>query len=537
MSQEQCQPGGRDAGFKLTYATMFSPPEELHQRFDQALEKIRSGLGREYGLIIDGREVLTQAKLEDRNPADTGQVLALFQQGGAEHADQAITAASKAFPVWSTVPWPERVARLRRAAALIRERIFDISVAMALSVGKNRMEALGDVAESADLIDYACDRMEAAQGFMVEMGRDPLPGCTARNQSVLKPHGVWLVVAPFNFPAALCAGPAGAALVAGNTVVLKCSSDTPWPARLIAECFADANLPDGAFNFVTGPGGGLGQALIDDPRVAGVTFTGSLGVGMAIHRAFAQGPYVRPVILELGGKNPAIVSARADLDVAALGVMRSAFGLQGQKCSACSRVFVQTGVYDEFLERLAGLTQKIVIGDPTRREVYLGPVVNAKAKATFAACCAELARDARVVTGGKVLEEGALAKGYFCAPTVAADAPDGHRLWAEEMFAPIVMVAQVQSLDQAMARANDTIYGLTAGFYGAPEEVDWFFRHIRCGVAYANRPTGATTGAWPGYQPFGGWQASGASGKNSGGEYYLQLYLREQIQARLLPGS
>jgi 1-pyrroline-5-carboxylate dehydrogenase len=162
-------------------------------------------------------------------------------------------------------------------------------------------------------------------------------------------------------------------------------------------------------------------------------------------------------------------------------------------------------------------------------------VVNAKAKATFAACCAELAREARIVTGGAVLEEGDLARGHFCAPTVVADAPAGHRLWAEEMFAPIVMVAAAESLDQAMARANDTIYGLTAGFYGAPEEVGWFFQHIRCGVAYANRPTGATTGAWPGYQPFGGWQASGASGKNSGGEYYLQLYMREQIQAQLLP--
>lgn len=535
MSQEQCQAGGLDANFKLTYATMFSPPPELHQRFDQALARTRANLGQEYGLIIDGREVFTEAKLEDRNPADTNQVLALCQQGGATHADQAIAAAAKAFPIWSATPWPERVARLRRAAALIRERIFTISVAMCLSVGKNRMESLGDVAESADLVDYACDRMEAAQGFMVEMGRDPLPGCTARNQSVLKPHGVWLVVAPFNFPAALCAGPAGAALVAGNSVVLKCSSDTPWPARLIAECFAEAGLPAGAFNFVSGPGGGLGQALIDDPRVAGVTFTGSLGVGMAIHRALAQGPYVRPVILELGGKNPTIVSARADLDVAALGVMRSAFGLQGQKCSACSRVFVQAAVYDDFLERLAALTRQLVVGDPARREVYLGPVVNAKAKATFAACCAELAREARVITGGAVLAEGDLARGHFCAPTVVADAPAGHRLWVEEMFAPITMVAAVASLEEGMARANDTIYGLTAGFYGAPEEVDWFFQHIRCGVAYANRPSGATTGAWPGYQPFGGWRASGASGKNSGGEYYLQLYLREQIQARLLP--
>ncbi|MFZ5587975.1 MAG: aldehyde dehydrogenase family protein [Thermodesulfobacteriota bacterium] len=534
MSQEQCRAGDAQAGFKLTYATMFSPPPELHQRFDEALAAVRADLGREYGLIIDGREVMAVDKLEDRNPADTGQVLALMQQGAAEHARQAIAAAARALPAWSATPWQERVARLRRAAALIRERIFVIAVANCLSVGKNRMESLGDIAETADLVDYACDRLEAAQGFAIEMGRDPLPGCQARNWSVLKPYGVWLVVAPFNFPGALCGGPAGAALAAGNTVVLKCSSDTPWPSRLVAECFAEA-LPAGAFNFVTGPGATLGQALIDDPRVAGITFTGSHPVGMAIHRQFAQGLYVRPAILELGGKNPAIVSQKADLDVAALGVMRSAFGLQGQKCSACSRVFVERPVYAEFLERLAALTRQIVIGDPARREVYLGPVANAKARETFARCCEELAKNARLVTGGAVLTEGEYAQGHFCAPTVAADAPADHPLWTEEMFAPITMVAAVDDLDQAMARANDTIYGLTAGFYGAPEEVDWFFRHIRCGVAYANRPSGATTGAWPGYQPFGGWQASGASGKNSGGEHYLQLYMREQIQARLLP--
>jgi 1-pyrroline-5-carboxylate dehydrogenase len=246
-------------------------------------------------------------------------VLALFQQGQARHAEQAMAAARRAFPAWSATPWPRRVEILRRAAGIIRERSLDIAVAVALSAGKNRMEALGDVVETADLVDYACARMEASEGFVHELGQDPLPGLRPRNRSVLKPYGVWLVVSPFNFPCALSGGPVGAALLAGNTVVAKCSSDTPWGTWLLLECFLEAGLPAGALNLLTGPGGSLGQALLSHPDLAGVTFTGSHGVGMGIHRQLAQGSYVRPVILELGGKNPAIVSRKADLATAAWG--------------------------------------------------------------------------------------------------------------------------------------------------------------------------------------------------------------------------
>jgi 1-pyrroline-5-carboxylate dehydrogenase len=257
---------------------------------------------------------------------------------------------------------------------------------------------------------------------------------------------------------------------------------------------------------------------------------------MAIHRQFALGDYVRPVILELGGKNPAIVSRRADLAVAALGVMRSAFGLQGQKCSACSRVYVEEPVYAEFAARLAELARGVSIGDPTRREVYLGPVVNRQARDKYAALVPELARAGRVLCGGRVLDQGELARGWFCAPTVVADAPLDHSLWREEMFLPVTMLAKVGDLAQALALANDSIYGLTAGFYGSDEEAEWFFEHMEAGVCYANRPMGATTGAWPGFQPFGGCKASGSSGKNAGGRHYLQLYMREQVRAQMLRG-
>ena len=327
--------------FKLTYSTMFNPPEELHTRFDEALTRVKAGLGKEYGLLIDNQDVFTDEKSEDRSPVNTDWVLAVMQKGDEKHAREALAAARRAFPAWSRTPWQERVALLRKAAALIEKRLFDLSAALALEVGKNRMEALGDVQETADLIYYACDQMEANNGYIVEMGKDPLAGYTSTNVSHLRPYGVWLVISPFNFPFALTGGPAGAALAAGNTVVIKPATDTAWIVRLLAECFRDAGLPDGVLNFVSGPGRTLGKALITCRDVDGVTFTGSFDVGMGIFRDFSDCSWVRPIILELGGKNPVIVSRHADLERAALGIVRSAFGLQGQKCSAASRVYVE----------------------------------------------------------------------------------------------------------------------------------------------------------------------------------------------------
>jgi 1-pyrroline-5-carboxylate dehydrogenase len=516
--------------FKLTYATMFNPPEELHQRFEEALAKAKAMLGAEYGMIINGQDRFADEKFEDRSPVNNEVVLGRFQKGTAQDARDALAAARAAFPAWSGMKWQERVAMLHKAANLIDQRLYEIGAAMAMEVGKNRMESLGDVAETADLIRYSCYQMEKNDGYIVEMGKDPLVGFKASNISVLRPYGVWLVISPFNFPTALTGGPAGAALVTGNTIVIKPATDTPWVVRLLAECFRDAGLPDGVCNFVTGPGRTLGQALIDSPEVDGVTFTGSFDVGMKIFRDYAQGRYVRPIILELGGKNPAIVSRNADLERAAVGIVRSAFGLQGQKCSACSRVYIEEPVYDKLVDRLVELTNKLVVGDPTERNVYLGPVINQGSYQDFKDFTEELSQAGRFLTGGKVLSQGALAKGYFCAPTFAADVPVTHRLWQHEMFLPITTVAPIKSLEEGMRLGNDVNYGLTAGFYGSQEETAWFFQNIQAGVTYANRPQGATTGAWPGFQPFGGWKGSGSSGKNAGGHYYLPLYMHEQIQ-------
>jgi 1-pyrroline-5-carboxylate dehydrogenase len=521
-----------EGSFKLTYATMFNPPEELHTRFEAALAQVKANLGREHGMIIDGKDRYAVEKFEKQSPADTNLLLGIFQKGDNQDADEALRSSRRAFPAWKRTPWQERVALIRKAADIIDNRLYEMAAIVALEVGKNRLEALGDVAETADLFRYACDRMEAEDGFIKEMGRDPLShlGYQATNISVMHPYGVWLVISPFNFPCALSGGPAATALVTGNTVVMKPASDTPWTSHLIAECLREAGLPDGVCNYLSGPGSTLGQALINSPEVDGVTFTGSLEVGMKIHQDFGRGDWVRPTILEMGGKNPAIVSRHANLDEAATGILRSAFGLQGQKCSACSRIIVEAPVYNDLVDRLVGLTRKLVIGDPTERSTYLGPVINRNAYRDYKSFIKELSQAGSILTGGKVLTEEPFARGYFCAPTLVADVALTQRMWKYEMFLPITMLARVSNLDEAMQAANDVPYGLTAGFYGSPQETEWFFEHIEAGVTYANRPMGATTGAWPGYQPFGGWKGSGSSGKNAGGLYYLPLYMREQIR-------
>jgi 1-pyrroline-5-carboxylate dehydrogenase len=527
-----------NTGFRLTYSTMFDPPPELHARFEAALAAIRGHLDREHPMLIGGRDEHAPRQFAVTSPIDTRVVLGRFQAGEDTHARAAVAAAKAAYPDWAGTPWPERVRVLRRAVSLIEERLYFIGAALALEVGKNRMEALGEAQETADLIAYYCAQMEANEGFVKPMSSDPIAGFVSGNTSVLKPYGVWLVIAPFNFPLALAGGPAGAALVAGNAVVFKAASATPWSGRLLADAFRDAGVPAGVFNFVTGPGNSLGEALIRDPAVAGATFTGSYGVGMHLYRTFAEGRWPRPCIAEMGGKNAAIVSRHGNLHDAADGIARSAFGLSGQKCSACSRVYVEHTVFSDFVSALHAAAAKISVGDPTQRQHWMGPVIDAAAGARFEDAAAQihaLGAAGGIVHGGVRLEHDSLAHGHYCAPTIAR-APLAHPLWQTELFTPFVLVAPIDTLDQALAHANASDYGLTAGFYGSPEEAERFFAGIEAGVCYANRPQGATTGAWPGYQPFGGWKGSGSTGKAGGSLYYLPQYLREQSQTRVRRG-
>jgi len=398
---------------------------------------------------------------------------------------------------------------------------------MAIEVGKSRLEAIGDVEETADLIRYYCKQIEDNQGFTFQMGA---LSEKERNRSVLKPYGVWGVISPFNFPMALAGGPAGGALVAGNTVVFKPSHQGYYTGLKLYECLRDGGVPPGAFHVLTGPGSTVGEEIYTSPDVDGLTFTGSYAVGMQIYKNFAK-DYPKPAICEMGGKNPAIVSARADLDKATEGVMRSAFGFSGQKCSATSRVYVERPVYDQFVNKLVEKASKLKVGDPLERDTYTGPVINEKAVQTFEKAVADVKKGGgKVLLGGERIKEGDLARGLFVKPTIV-EAPPENRVWKEELFVPFVAVAPVESLDEALERANDTEYGLTAGFYSEDQdEVRKFLDNIEAGVVYVNRKAGATTGAWPGMQPFGGWKGSGTTGKAGGGLHYVQQYLREQSQ-------
>jgi 1-pyrroline-5-carboxylate dehydrogenase len=511
---------------KITYATLRNDNEQMHASYDAGLSTARGELGGTHGVFINGEWRLAKEAFEKRSPID-GTLVGLFARGMRQDVREAIAAARAAAPGWARTPWLERVAIMRRMADLISERQMELAALMAIEVGKNRLEALGDVEETADLIRYYCDQIQANDGFDHPMGN--LGDTTVHTRSVLKPHGVWAVISPFNFPMALSGGPAGGALVAGNAVVYKPSSDAPMCGVKLAEIADLAGLPRGVFNMVSGPGATVGAELQENAGVDGLLFTGSFEIGFnQIFRTFSK-RFPMPAIVEMGGKNPAIVSARADLEEAAEGVMRSAFGFGGQKCSACSRVYVQAPVYEAFLEQLIAKTKAITIGDPTDRKNWLGPLVNAKALAKYEAAVAEAKRDGRIVFGGERLTGH--GSDLWVAPTIVADLPVDHRIWRDELFVPLVAVAPVKSLDEALERANDTIYGLTAGFFSDDrEEIERFKEAIEAGVIYINRRAGATTGAWPGIQPFGGWKGSGTSGKASGGLYYVQQFMREQSQ-------
>jgi 1-pyrroline-5-carboxylate dehydrogenase len=516
---------------KITYATLSADNEDLHQGYDAAVRETASWLGREHPMLIGEERRPGRALFDDRNPADTRELLGRFAVGSREDAADAVRAAKSAYPVWSRTPWPERLACLRRAADAISERTFELAALMSREAGKNRYEALGDVEEAADLIRYYCRVFEEADGYDRPMGQlSP----SERTRSILKPWGVWAVISPFNFPLALATGMSAGALVAGNTVVLKPASDTPWLGLRLGEILLEAGLPAGAFNCVTGPGGTVGAELVDSGDVAGLIFTGSKAVGWDIWRRFNRAA-IRPCILELGGKNPAIVTASADLEKAAEGVMRSAYGLGGQKCSACSRVYVDRRVGRAFTEALVERTRALRIGDPTRPDVFLGPLINEAAVQTFVGAASEANRDGRVLAGGRRLADGDYAHGHFVEPTLVTGLPAGHRLERDELFVPLLVLAEVSTLAEAITRANDVEYGLTAGIFSEDaEEIQQFFDRIEAGVTYANRRSGATTGAWPGVNTFGGWKWSGSSGKAALGPYYVTQFLREQSQTVVL---
>jgi len=510
---------------KITYTSADVDLALFHRLFDEALAGVRAAAGARHPLFIDGQAVTAAAEpLASRSPIDTNVVLGHFAAATRTEVDAAVAGARRAQRAWARRPWRERVATLRRAAALVRERKLDLAATMSVEVGKSRFEAMGDAEESADLIDYYCGQMEEADGFVRRMGQvTPVE----RNTSVLRPYGVFACIAPFNFPLALSAGMSSAALVAGNAVVYKPAEHAPWTGLKLYEAYRDAGVPPGVFQLLTGRAEEMGDALWQHPGVDGVVFTGSKQVGMRIHAGLSA-TFIKPCLLELGGKNAAVVLRDADLDAAAEGVTRSAFGLQGQKCSACSRVYVAREVLAPFLERPLERTRALRIGDPTERDVFFGPVIDVRAVARFERAVGQAEREGRVLVGGRRLAGDLFDRGHFVAPTVAT-LPLASSLFFEELFVPFLAVGEVSGLDEAIAETNRAEYGLTAGVFSRdPAEVERFFDEVEAGVCYANKRTGATTGAWPGAQPFCGWKGSGSTGKGGCGPYYVAQFMREQ---------
>jgi 1-pyrroline-5-carboxylate dehydrogenase len=397
-----------------------------------------------------------------------------------------------------------------------------VSALLGFEVGKSRLEALGDVAETSEFFRYYAKQMEEHDGFMTPLNA---LAPNEENVSVLRPYGVWAVISPFNFPLALAAGGSIGAMLTGNTVVLKPSNRGALAALEFYRLMSDAGLPTGVLNVVTG-GDETGRALVQ-ADVDGITFTGSYDVGMSIYKNFAS-DVPKPVVAEMGGKNPAIVMKSADLDEAAEGVARGAFGFSGQKCSASSRVYVEESVYDEFVSKLVDFTKDLKVADPIDKEAFTGPVIDEAAVDRYMSAVNEVKRaGGEILIGGEKLGED-LDAGNFVAPTVAA-VDETSWVWDRELFVPFVVVGKVKSLDEALAKSNDTAFGLTAGLFSKDaSEIETFFDQIEAGVTYVNRRAGATTGAWPDIQSFGGWKGSGTSGAGGGGPWYLRSYLREQ---------
>lgn len=514
---------------KITYVTL-AADESVHPKYEAALKKFEQGLGRHYPMYIAGKEVKTTEEFTHRSPIDTSIEVASFPVGTREHAKQAIGAAKSAFGVWSGMDWRERVKTLKKSAGLIDQRKFEIAAAITYEVGKNRMEALAECWEAIDAINYYAGVMEKENGYDEKMG----PGGPGEDINVYaKPLGVWPVVSPFNFPFMLASGMALGALITGNTIVLKPTSEAPLTGMMLYKVYADAGMPEGTVNFVTGPGANFEEEFVSNRDVAGIAFTGSKEVGMRLYRRFLSGqPYPKPVVIEMGSKNPTIVTAKADMAKAVEGTVRAAYGYGGQKCSATSRVYVQKQIRDEFVAALRTRIHSILVGDPRRKDVFMGPVINEAAMKNYEAAASEAKQaGGKFLEGGSPMKDGPFAKGYYLPPTLVSGLPTGHRLFRDELFLPFVVMADFDSLGTALDMANDTDYGLTAGVFSEDEkEVKAFMDRIQFGVAYANRKGGSTTGAWPGAQSFVGWKGSGASGRGVGGSHYLLNFVREQSQ-------
>lgn len=508
---------------------------EFDRLFDAAVDRLRKSLGKTYPLVIGGKEAVSETTFETFSPADTKLLLGKWSAGSVADAKKAVTTSRQGFASWRKTSYQERAGVLERAAQLFTDHFYDLCAVMSVEAGKTRFEASIDVDEAIDFLWYYALTVREMNGFDVQMGK-PFPNEDCR--SVRKPWGVFAVVCPFNFPVAITAGMSAAALVTGNTIVVKPSTKGCLSGWWVFDLLRQAGVPSDAMQFVTGADHGVSTELLTSPDVDGLVFTGSKRIGMMAWQEAAKHGRPKPVIAEMGGKNAIIISDQADMDKAVQGVFRSAFGFSGQKCSACSRVYVHKAVAEEFKERLVKLTLAARVGQPWVKQNFMGPVIGPDKLALVA----ELVDQVKMA-GGHVLAGGAPVtrdvdgnplRGHYMAPTLVAGVPLDHRVFREEFFMPFCAIAEIDSFAQGIAEANKAEYGLTAGCFTEDEdEAKMFFDDIEAGVTYLNRAAGGSTAAVVNGQAFGGWKNSGSTGTGAGGRYYLLQFTREQAQTRV----
>ncbi|MEO0076076.1 MAG: L-glutamate gamma-semialdehyde dehydrogenase [candidate division WOR-3 bacterium] len=485
-----------------------------------ALDNLSKEFGKEYDLIINGKAVKAKDKFYSYNPSQKDEVLAVFQKASEKEAELAMQSALEKFEEWKWMSTKERAAILLRAANIMRKRRFELNATMIYEVGKNWVEADADTAEAIDFLEfYGREAIRYSQDQLLT----PYPG--ELNELKYIPLGVGIIIPPWNFPLAILCGMTSAAVVCGNTVVLKPSSDAPLIAQKFMEVMIEAGIPDGVINFITGPGSIAGNYLVSHPKTRFIAFTGSKEVGLNIvelaGKTQPEQIWIKRVIAEMGGKDFIIIDNEADLNDALGGVIASAFGFQGQKCSACSRLIIHQDVYNEFVKMVADAVARIKVGPTKNFENYLGPVINANAYKSIMEYIEIGKREGRLISGGK---ESTLAKqGYFIEPTVIADVQPNARIAQEEIFGPVLAIIKAKDFEDSIKIANNTEYGLTGAFYSRNrEKINKAKKLLHCGNLYINRKC---TGALVGVHPFGGFNMSGTDSK-AGGRDYLALFLQ-----------
>jgi 1-pyrroline-5-carboxylate dehydrogenase len=509
------------AAFKNEIVSPFTDPAEIRAA-QAALAKVRAEFGSEHKLWIAGTGHTTGDLLTSVNPSKPSEVIGRHHKANAQLATKAIEDAHAFFPEYSRTPVERRVEMAARVAAIIRERKLEFDAWLVAEAGKTWTEADGDVSEAIDFCEYYARQMQkfASPEPLVQM-----PG--ERDELVYLALGAGVIIPPWNFPLAIIAGMSVAALVTGNTIVIKPSSDTPTIAAKFAEVLLEAGFPPRSFSLCTGSGSVVGDLLVEHPKTRFVSFTGSRDVGLRINELAAKPRkgqlWIKRVIAEMGGKDAIIVDREADLESAATGVVQSAYGYQGQKCSACSRAIVDEAVYDEFVEKVRTKVAALTVGPSENPDNYMGPVINAAAQKSILDYIETGKKEGRLISGGAA----AAGDGYFIQPTVIADVDSKARVFQEEIFGPVLTVSKARDFDHALALANDTEYGLTGAMYSKnPDKIRRAREEFFVGNLYINRKC---TGAMVGAHPFGGFNMSGTDSKAGGPDYLLQLLQSKSI--------